>query len=154
MTWIAERLHLYLHSKCVFVEIMRCSDVTFEQISWWVNSHSLCRWPRLAPLAASSWTSCYQNALWLQRSYSSRTSPLEWSPACPWHAAHMQRVQLMLVTEQCVCQYGECVSYISELQLLSVIDTLHFGLTLRAEVVVTRVRGHQQHVCNTRRMQI
>lgn len=42
-----------------------------------------------------------------------------------------------------------CVSYISELQLLSIIDAFHCGHTLRAEVVVIGVGSHQQHICNT-----
>lgn len=49
----------------------------------------------------------------------------------------------------CVCLECVCVSYISELQLLSIIDALHLGVSLRADVVVVGVCGHQQHVCNT-----
>lgn len=51
----------------------------------------------------------------------------------------------------CVCVFGVCVcvSYISELQLLSIVDALHLGVSLRADVVVVGVCGHQQHVCNT-----
>ena len=41
-------------------------------------------------------------------------------------------------------------SYISGHQLLSVIHVLHNGHALRAEVVVVRVGGHQQHVWKRR----
>ena len=39
-------------------------------------------------------------------------------------------------------------SYISGHQLLSIIQVLHGGHTLGAEMVVVRVGGHQQHVWN------
>lgn len=39
-------------------------------------------------------------------------------------------------------------SYICCHQLLSVIHALHGGHALGAEVVVVRVGGNQQHVCN------
>ena len=79
------------------------------------DSHSRCRRPRPAPLAASSWTSCFQSAWWLRRSYSSRTSPPEWSPACPWRATtHTLIVNTSSDDSVCVCVWSVCVCFLHQ----------------------------------------
>lgn len=92
MALILRGVYLYSSNECEYFYRL-CG-----KLMWWRRSVSLSLFNintsyflfhQLQPalLSVSSWTSCSQSAWWPRRFYSSRTSPPEWSPVCPWRAA-------------------------------------------------------------------